>query len=112
MGCMRVGFDVSDIYLGNAGVHTYASQLLGHLARLADAPELTLVDAMGLATRQDLLEANHGILPEARLAQARQQVLLHRINGPWRRYRRAHELACTIDDRVLVRMWPVIDSVP
>jgi len=110
---MRVGFETSNLYPEMAGVYTYSSQLLTHLARLADAPTLVLVNGLGRGNLQELSAANEGMLPAADYAKARLALpLLHMANGPWKKDYRTRHLAYQIDSRTTIPLWRWADTVP
>jgi len=104
---MRVGFDVSDLRPERAGVYTYASQLLRTLGRMAEPPELMLLEGDGLGRRPvgTLIGDDDTPLERAPYIRMRALPALGAINGPWRRGYRGRRLAWSIDRRLLLPLW-------
>ncbi len=110
---MRLGFEVSDLFPEKAGVYTYASQLLRHLAQLDTPPTLTFLDGPGQHSFQELVTANDGLLPSGRFARARIGVpLLHLKDGPWKKDYRTRRLAYLADVHMLEPVWQRANGMP
>jgi glycosyltransferase involved in cell wall biosynthesis len=65
---MRVGFAVSDSYPENAGVYTYASELLRHFPSVDPPPHVVLLDGLGRRSREELRTTGGVDLPGAGFA--------------------------------------------
>jgi len=108
---LRIGYDVSDIDPHLAGLYTYASGLLDHLATRDDVA-LSLVDPRGLPhTRAHFHDAAHGVTVD-RLPYHEARVLpaLHLSDGPWQKDRRTRRLAYEVDARLLFPFWDRVSA--
>lgn len=107
---MQIGFDVSDLYLQDAGLRTYSIQLLKHLARLLPSDALTIINGVGAqdlpVTMPDVakLLVPGGPLASSPYVSARPLPVpsIHLMNGPWKKDYRARRLAWWVDNRLLI----------
>ncbi len=113
---MRLAFETANLYPSQGGVYTYASQLLWRLMRLAEPPDITLVDGLRHRDRDRLIRDLADLPDEARAALSTTRYVkarrlpvafLSSIDGPWMRHASTRHLATHIDKRVVMpyRQW-------
>ena len=105
---MRIGFECSHLDPTHTGLYTYCSQLLWHLARADDRPDIVLLDVLRHVSRQDVLKVSENLPPTARYVPVRPLPFVRALPGPWHK-RYIGRVARLTDDYLLASVWDYLE---